>query len=768
MTIKSKLILNLLLNSIIILLICLGGYSSLKFIQDRFVFMAEKSTPNQLRTVELERNLQHTSLKLMKVLASRNMQEFVLNKFEAEQALIAVTEAEKKVNEFRDRSKKLTVANEFNLYSKELFNDVSDRIISETAAKDIRKTISMQLDKSSLKLKELEKNIISLQSKRAALFEQALKNTELYSEKLKAAEELRNNVKDLRSAIAVISVTLNKTSLLIAKGRINSIVGRISKNKYSNMLSSDISRLVMDSHEFVELIQDFISSGKDEDLHYSEVSRKELEVLNNSIQLTLNQEIDLLSAKLKAETRQQGIIFSQSAKANEILRDNASLVALSLTIISDINQLFLATTTAELEEQSASIDKKFNQLHLLAESEEKQLLSILIKDEHIIMRNAHNELEKIHSAVFSGKGVIEILKRSIENREKSENIQIALHKLVEQQSQRGNENITKAESDQYQTIQTVNRMIQDNISRIAILGFILVATGMILGYWVSRSVLSPLEIVVSAIRKQTAQVREKATLAESIASGDFDRQIVIGKPLVIESINNDEFGIVMKELMGMSNSQIILDRAFSDMTTSLHNNRDEEKSRDRIKNGMVSLNLILREELPPEILADQALSFLMNFISAGVGIMYSFQESSSMLLPIAHYAVPNAELLNRKFKLGEGLVGEAALKRKMLSIKSIPSGYLPIGSTTISSIEPLTIFIMPVMHNNNLAGIMEFGVLNGLKDDDMKFLNLALEGVAIAFMAASSRRMVAELLEQTQLQSEELRVRHDDLFSTNN
>jgi len=137
-----------------------------------------------------------------------------------------------------------------------------------------------------------------------------------------------------------------------------------------------------------------------------------------------------------------------------------------------------------------------------------------------------------------------------------------------------------------------------------------------------------------------------------------------------------------------------------------------------------------------------------------------------MLQPLATYAVSQSRRLESGFALGEGLPGQVALERKVICLDSIPSDYLPIVSS-LGGADPRAVVLLPVMHNDQLVGVLELGSFRPFSDEDFTFLEQALESLAIAVNASRSRQLVSELLERTQQQTEELRLRQEELEQTN-
>ncbi|MFA7404037.1 MAG: GAF domain-containing protein [Pelobacteraceae bacterium] len=769
MTIKAKLIANLLLTSAIICIICLGGYSSLRFIQEKLFYISEKSTPYQMRTVEFERELQICITNLLKVNAAKNIEDFKRFRTDALNSVSNVKRAQQGLEALRRDGKRLQVADEFSQIGQEILSASEARISNENAAIAANEKVAKLLQESSGSLKQLETNIMQLKTARAAAFATALENTNQYSTRLRGIEELRNQVKELQSVCSALSGTTSKTTFLIARGKINSLLGRITKNRHSEFVASDIKMLTEDVRELLELQADAVTKKDASSRQWSLDSLKELLELSNRLQLTLNQEIELLSARVTNETKREGILFAESNRANDILLANSELVTMELTVAARINRLFSITSEAELEMRASELRTLFTDIHLRAKNLEHTLATFEDTDAQLL-HQAHTSLETLRAELFSRSGIIATLKNKLDSTEQANRSADKLHTIATAQTSKGIETVSNARIEQEHSIAAVNSMIRKNLSSIALWGVIAVAIGIAFGIWILRSVLIPLRIIHQAIRTQKVRGKEKTALAEAVAAGNLDLDGATGTPIELDrtvlQIKHDEFGEVLQELVGMSESQVTLDNAFVDMTAALRATRDEDARRDRLKSGLYELNKILRTEENISEMANRCLSFLAGHLGAGVGIMYRFDDASTMLHSIAAYAVTKSDRLNRGVSLGEGLAGQVALERKAIILKSVPAGYLPIVSA-VGEADPLHVTIKPIMHNETLIGVLELGSFKQFSDADNEFLNQSLEGIAIAISVSRSRHLVNNLLEQTQIQAEELRVQQEELQQSN-
>ncbi len=767
MTIKAKLIANMMVTAAIIVGISLASFSSMRFLLEKLAYITEKSGPYQMRAVEFQRELQSCITNLVKVNSARTIPEYTRYRREAELSLGNAARARETLEKM-NVGNRMDMSDELTVISGELFDATEARITSDSAARETNEKVSQQMKDTSTRLKELETNIRNLQSTRAGSFAQAMHSTGLYSAQLRGIEELRDLVTDLLAVSGVVHNSQATTPFRIAKGKVNAILGRIARSTYSSAIAPEIQSLTHDVNEFLQLQAAAISQKDAYSKRFATETYKELAEKLNHIDLLLNQDIEFTSSKLTIETSRQGIIFAQSNSANNILLINSELVVSGLTITGNITRLFTLNSSAEVDASASEIRSLFAATHERVQQMERSLIALDARGELKMLRAAHASLQTIRTELYAPDGIVATLKEKLYAIEQANKSADKLHAIVIKQEEQGKESVSVAQIGQEKAIVTVKTVILRSTSMLLGIGCIAIVIGILFGLWIYRSVLLPLRVVVDAVHRQQELGEEKAALAEAVAGGDLNRTVTISEAIALDPvrIHNDEMGMVLNAVKGMSEAQVTLDMAFAGMTASLRSSRDEDIRRDRLKNGLHELSKILREEHETTGLGDEALAFIAAFLGAGVGVMYLYDEKEKMLQALSTYAMLRSEHLKYEVKLGEGLVGQVALERKTMCHNSIPPNYLPITSA-LGEASPLNIAILPIMHNETLIGVLELGSFQQFSSDDFDFLSQALEAIAIALKVNRSRQLINELLEQTQAQSEELRVQQEEMQRAN-
>lgn len=301
---------------------------------------------------------------------------------------------------------------------------------------------------------------------------------------------------------------------------------------------------------------------------------------------------------------------------------------------------------------------------------------------------------------------------------------------------------------------------------------------LILSYYFLRRYLNERRSADEKLRKFPPMVK----FAEKIAIGEFPT------PLPVDS--NDEVGQLSTALNQMLSSFLAVVQqtkeiaqgnynteiaprsnqdelvvAFSNMTKILRESTAKNQRDNWLKTGGAKLSERLRGEQDITALTQGIITYIANRLNAQVGAVYLGYENQQFRL-MSSYAYTKRKNLSNEFKLGEGIVGQAALEKKSILITNIPSDYIVINSG-LGEAVPRNLIVVPLVYRDVVEGVIEIGSFQEITDAHIEFLNQEAEGIAIAFNSARSRNKIQQLLEKSQVQSEELQAQQEELRQTN-
>ena len=208
-----------------------------------------------------------------------------------------------------------------------------------------------------------------------------------------------------------------------------------------------------------------------------------------------------------------------------------------------------------------------------------------------------------------------------------------------------------------------------------------------------------------------------------------------------------------------------LGQAINNMIDSIVTSNKEIEQQNWLKTGQTDLNDKMRGELDHITLAQNAINYIAEYSKAQIGAIYLNSENNTFKL-VGSYAYSKRKNLSNECKLGEGIIGQAALEKKLILITDIPDDYIKINSG-LGEAVPKNILAVPFMYEDQVKGVIELGSFHDFDDNTIEFLKQATENIGINFNSAESRTKLQELLEKTQQQAEELQSQQEELRQTN-
>lgn len=200
------------------------------------------------------------------------------------------------------------------------------------------------------------------------------------------------------------------------------------------------------------------------------------------------------------------------------------------------------------------------------------------------------------------------------------------------------------------------------------------------------------------------------------------------------------------------------------MRNRLGKQNQEAHLRSHRQEQMSAINNALRGELTVNQVLDGMLKCLSGILHSLVGAVYIYQDNE--LVMNATYAYTHRKGDRSRLKLGESLVGQAALERNVFVVRDLPSDYAPVASGLGESL-PREVLVVPLEMNDQLLAVMELMSFQGFTEDDIEFIKRATEGMSIALNSAISRVKLADALERSKQQSEALEQQQEELRATN-
>ena len=183
------------------------------------------------------------------------------------------------------------------------------------------------------------------------------------------------------------------------------------------------------------------------------------------------------------------------------------------------------------------------------------------------------------------------------------------------------------------------------------------------------------------------------------------------------------------------------------------------------RSSVNKFNAILQGDQNLENVTNKSLIFISELLEVQLGAIYIYHEDQEVLELNASVGMPK-DIEHRHIPKGHGLVGQAALTKKIKHFKDVPNDYFSIFSAT-GKMKPNNILLIPLTFNKKIRGVMELATINTLNESAISFIEAIRESVAVKISSTLARTQLEVLLTKTQDQANELQVQQEELRIAN-
>src|SRR5438105_4457173 len=244
----------------------------------------------------------------------------------------------------------------------------------------------------------------------------------------------------------------------------------------------------------------------------------------------------------------------------------------------------------------------------------------------------------------------------------------------------------------------------------------------------------------------TTQVRAIADVATAVTKGDLTRSIQVDASGEVAALkdNINEMIRNLKDTTIKNNEQDWLKTNLAKSTRMLQR-----------QNDMLTVGKLILSELAPVVSAQQGVFYIMN----------GSDEDPELEL-LASYAGHNGNGQRERFKLGEGLIGQAALEKQRILLTNVPQDYVKISSG-LGAAAPRNIVVLPILFEGQVKAVMELSSAEQFNPTHQAFLDQLTESIGIVLNTIEANTRTEDLLKQSQSLATELQSRQEELQQTN-
>ena len=240
----------------------------------------------------------------------------------------------------------------------------------------------------------------------------------------------------------------------------------------------------------------------------------------------------------------------------------------------------------------------------------------------------------------------------------------------------------------------------------------------------------------------TAQVRAIADVATAVTQGDLTQSIAVEAQGEVADLKDN----------------------INQMIANLAETTRRNEEQDWLKTNLARIGGLMQGQRDLQAVSRLLMSELTPTVSAQHGAFFLAEEAGDdvELRLVASYGYKARKNVPTSFKIGEGLVGQAALEATPILITEAPDDYVKIGSG-LGEASPMNIIVMPIVFEEQVLGVIEFASLRAFSEVHQSFLDQVIETVGVVINTIIATTRTEELLEESQRLTGELQAQSIEL-----
>ncbi|MEH7082274.1 CHASE3 domain-containing protein [Neobacillus drentensis] len=238
---------------------------------------------------------------------------------------------------------------------------------------------------------------------------------------------------------------------------------------------------------------------------------------------------------------------------------------------------------------------------------------------------------------------------------------------------------------------------------------------------------------------------------------------------IVRTINQ-----VVKTIKGITDSESDVD-----LTTRMKvNTRDETRElaeamnsllsslekQSWIQKSMADISTLYQGITDISDLTQSFISRLAPLLQASFGVVYLRKNEGGEVYYVkaAGYAVADGGAAAASFRLGEGLIGQAAVEKRIFLIDQLPEEHIKVTSGLGAS-SPRNLLIAPILVDGKVEAVIELAALQPFLSQHLTLVDLLQDKFGSAITNVTGRMEVERLLGESQILTEELQAQSEEL-----
>src|SRR5215218_6149516 len=242
----------------------------------------------------------------------------------------------------------------------------------------------------------------------------------------------------------------------------------------------------------------------------------------------------------------------------------------------------------------------------------------------------------------------------------------------------------------------------------------------------------------------TTQVRAIAEVSTAVTQGDLTRAIEVEASGEVADLSDN----------------------INQMIANLRETTRQNEEQDWLKTNLARISGLMQGQRNLETVSQLIMSELSPAVGAQHGAFFFADHDESgtdfELMLLASYGYAKKDGQTPRFRVGDGLVGQAAHEKKPIRIADPPADYIRIASGLGDS-APRDIILIPVLFEEQVLAVIELASFTPFSEIILQFLDQLTETIGVVLATITANVRTEELLEQSQSQSQELQEQSEAL-----
>ncbi len=255
--------------------------------------------------------------------------------------------------------------------------------------------------------------------------------------------------------------------------------------------------------------------------------------------------------------------------------------------------------------------------------------------------------------------------------------------------------------------------------------------------------------IVLPIENMQKSMEQKITMAKQIVDGE--------KTIDIEEIHENDV---------LSNLLVELHQNLKQAKIEEHKRRLEEEKQNWATKGEAMFGEILRSSgVELDELSFNLMKNLVDYTGAIQGGLFVQNKKEDDLISYdlkAAIAYDRRKLMDKKFSIGEGLVGRCAFEKLTVYLEDVPNDYVFVTSGLGES-NPSSVLLVPAKMDDDVYAVIELVSFKKFEPYQIQFVEKIGESMASTIGNVKINEHTQKLLEQSKFQSEELAAQEEEL-----